>query len=155
MANTYTQLHVHFVFAVKYRTAVIHPEWNEQLHKYITGIVKNNGHKMIAVNSVEDHMHLFAGINPNQSISGLMQLVKGDSSEFINDHRFTKTKFRWQSGYGAFSQSHSQIDAVVKYIMNQQEHHKKRSFKDEYLKMLSDFGVDYNEKYIFHDLLEE
>lgn len=154
MANTYTQLHVHFVFAVKYRESIIQPSWNEQLHKYTTGIVQNNGHKMLAINSVEDHIHIFAGINPKQSISELMQLVKGDSSEFINNQGFTKRKFQWQTGYGAFSNSHSQIDAVVRYIMNQQEHHKKKTFREEYLKMLTDFKVDYNEKYIFHDLLE-
>ncbi|MBX2923555.1 MAG: IS200/IS605 family transposase [Chitinophagaceae bacterium] len=154
MPNTYTQLHVHFVFAVKYRAALIQPDWNERLHKYITGVIQNNGHKMLAINSVADHLHYFAGINPNQSISQLMQFVKGDSSEFVNQQGFTKRKFQWQSGYGAFSNSHSQIDAVVKYIMNQQEHHKKKTFKDEYLKMLSDFRVDYNEKYIFHDLLD-
>lgn len=155
MANTYTQLHVHFVFAVKYRAAVIQPEWNERLHKYITGIVQNNGHKMLAINSVPDHIHFFAGINPNQSISDLLKLVKGDSSEFINQQGFINREFRWQSGYGAFSNSHSQIDRVVKYIMNQQEHHKKTKFKAEYLKMLSAYGVDYNEKYTFHEPLDE
>lgn len=155
MANTYTQLHVHFVFAVKYRAAVIHPEWNARLHKYITGIVQNNGHKMLAINSVPDHIHFFAGINPSQSISDLLKLVKGDSSEFINQQGFINRKFQWQSGYGAFSNSHSQIDAVVKYILNQQEHHKKRKFKDEYQKMLSDNGVEYDNRYTFHELLDE
>ncbi len=154
MPNTYTQLHVHFVFAVKFRAAVIHPDWEERLHKYITGIVQNNGHKMLAINSANDHLHLFAGINPKQSISELMRLTKGDSSEFINLHKFTKRKFQWQNGYGAFSNSHSQIDGVVKYILNQKIYHKKKPFKDEYRKMLNDYGIEYDEKYIFHELLD-
>lgn len=155
MPNTYTQLHIHFVFAVKYRMAVIQPAWEERLHKYITGIVQNNGHKMLVINSASDHLHFFAGLNPKQSISDLLQLVKGDSSEFINLHQLTPRKFQWQSGYGAFSNSHSQIDAVVKYILNQKEHHRKRTFKEEYLGMLKDYGIDYDEKYIFHDLLSD
>ena len=133
---------------------VLQPAWEERLHKYITGIVQNNGHKMLAINSAFDHLHLFTGLNPNQSISDLMRLVKGDSSEFINLHKLTPCKFQWQSGYGAFSNSHSQIDAVVKYILNQKEHHRKRPFREEYLGMLSDYGVDYDEKYIFHELLD-
>ena len=154
MANTYTQLYIHCVFAVKYRAAVIVPAWQEQLHKYITGIVQNNGHKLIAINSMPDHLHLFAGLNPKQSISDMMRLVKGDSSEFVNDHRFTKRKFHWQGGYGAFSNSKSQIDAVVKYILNQQAHHHKKTFKEEYTGMLKDYDVDFNEKYTFHELLD-
>ncbi len=155
MANTYTQLYVHCVFAVKYRAAIIQPPWQENLHKYITGIVQNNGHKMLAINSVPDHLHLFMGLNPVQSISHIMQLVKGDSSEFINKEAFTKRKFHWQDGYGAFTNSRSQIDGVVKYIINQQAHHAAISFRDEYLKILKDNDIDYNEKYIFHDLLDE
>jgi len=153
MANTYTQLHIHFVFAVKYRMSVIQPAWEERIHKYITGIVQNNGHKMLAINAAFDHLHLFTGLSPNQSISDLMRLVKGDSSEFINLHNLTLCKFQWQSGYGAFSNSHSQIDAVVKYILNQKEHHTKKTFREEYLGMLNDYGIDYNENYTFHDLL--
>ena len=154
MANTYTQLHIHFVFAVKYRKGVIQPAWEERIHKYITGIVQNNGHKMLAINSAFDHLHLFAGLNPKQSISDLMRLVKGDSSEFINLHKLTPADFQWQSGYGAFSNSHSQIDAVVKYILHQKEHHCNKTFRAEYLGMLNDYGINYEEKYIFHDLLD-
>lgn len=155
MANTYTKLHVHFVFAVKYRAAVIQSDWEERLHKYITGIVQNNGHKMLAINSATDHLHLFAGINPKQSLSDLMQVVKGDSSEFINLHKFTKRKFNWQSGYGAFSNSYSQIDSVVKYILNQKNHHRKKTFREEYIKMLDEYGIQYDEKYIFHELMDD
>lgn len=154
MANTYTQLHIHFVFAVKYRAALIREQLEERLHKYITGIVQNNGHKMLAINSVSDHLHLFIGLNPKQAISDLMRLVKGDSAEFINKERFTPGKFQWQSGYGAFSNSHSQIDAVVKYILNQKEHHRKKTFRDEYLSMLNDHKIDFDERYLFHDLME-
>jgi putative transposase len=155
MPNTYTQLHIHFVFAVKYRKAVITNEWEDRLHKYITGIMQGNGHKMLAINSAEDHIHIFIGLNPKQSISEIMRLVKGDSSEFVNKEKFTKRKFQWQEGYGAFSNSHSQIDAVVKYILNQKTHHAKTSFKEEYLKILKDNNIEYDEKYIFYDLLDD
>jgi REP element-mobilizing transposase RayT len=154
MPNTYTQLYIHFVFAVKYRAAVIQPDWEENLHSYITGIAQNNGHKMLAINSATDHTHIFIGLNPKQSISEIMRLVKGDSSEFINKERFTTRKFNWQEGYGAFSNSKSQIDDVVKYIHKQKEHHKKKSFKEEYLDMLVKHGIDYDERYIFHDLMD-
>ena len=154
MPNTYTQLYIHFVFAVKYRMAIIQPEWEEQLHRYITGIVQNNGHKLLAMNSVTDHSHLFIGLNPNQSISELMRLVKGDSSEFVNKQGFTKRKFQWQEGYGAFSNSNSQIDSVIKYINNQKEHHRKKSFKEEYLNILKDYSVNYDEQYVFLDLID-
>ena len=155
MANTYTQLYIHCVFAVKYRVAIIQPAWEARLHKYITGILQNNGHKLLAINSVPDHLHFFVGLNPKQSISEMMQLAKGDSSEFVNKQNFTQRKFHWQSGYGAFSNSRSQIDKVVKYILNQKDHHRKKKFREEYIEMLKDYNVDYDEKYIFHELLDE
>ena len=131
---------------------MIKPDWSERLHKYITGIVQNNGHKLLAINSMPDHLHLFIGLNPNQSISEIMRLVKGDSSEFINKQALTERKFHWQDGYGAFSNSRSQIDNVVKYIMNQQEHHNKKTFIEEYIELLKNYAVEYDEKYIFKDL---
>jgi len=152
MSNTYSQLYIHFVFAVKYRKAVIQEEWEDRLQKYITGVVQNNGHKLLAINTMPDHLHLFAGLSPRQSISELMKVVKGDSSEFVNKEGFTKSKFYWQEGYGAFSNSRSQIDGVVKYILNQKEHHLKQTFREEYLGILNDYAVEYDEKYIFHDL---
>jgi len=155
MANTYTQLHIHCVFAVKFRNAIIQPLWEERLHKYVTGIVQKNGHKMLSINSVPDHLHLFVGLNPKQSIADMMRFVKGDSSEFINVQNFTKRKFNWQEGYGAFSNSHTQIDGVVKYILNQKEHHRKKTFREEYVDMLEKAGIDYNEKYIFKELLDD
>lgn len=149
MSNTYTQLYVHCVFAVKFRSGLLQPEWDGRLRAYITAIVQNNGHKMLAINNVADHLHMLVGLNPKQSISDMLRLVKGDSSEWINSERLVPGKFQWQEGFGAFSHSKSQIDAVVKYIQGQVEHHKKVGFIDEYKKMLSDFSVDFDEKYIF------
>jgi REP-associated tyrosine transposase len=155
VANTYTQLYIHFVFAVKYRAAMLHPSWDERLRLYITAIVQNHKHKMIAINNVPDHIHFFVGLNPNHAISDLMRVVKGDSSEWINNEKFTKRKFNWQDGYAAFSHSKSQVDSVVKYILKQQEHHQKTSFLDEYREMLENFGIDYDERYIFKLPTEE
>ena len=149
MANTYTQLYIHFVFAVKYRAALLNNSWDERLRLYISAITQNNGHKMLAVNNVADHLHMFVGLNPAQSISDLMRLVKGDSSEWINNEKLTQGKFQWQEGYGAFSHSKSQIDKVVKYILNQQEHHKKTDFLAEYRQMLTSFDIVFEERYIF------
>jgi putative transposase len=154
MADTYVQLYIHFVFAVKNRTAIIHQDWEERLHKYITGIIQNNGHKLLAINSATDHIHIFIGLSPKQSVSDLMRLVKGDSAEFVNKEKLTIGKFHWQEGYGAFTNSHSQLSDVIKYISNQKQHHSKRKFKDEYLDMLKAYDVEYNEKYIFQDLAD-
>ena len=149
MPNTYTQIHIQCVMAVKFRQALIQSSWKEQLHKYITGIVQNHGHKMIAINSVPDHLHLFIGFRPNQSLSDLMRLVKGESSEWINKQQFTPAAFRWQEGYGAFSYSRSRVQAVTDYIMNQEEHHRKKTFLEEYQQFLEQFEVEYDEQYIF------
>ncbi|OSZ78806.1 transposase [Chitinophagaceae bacterium IBVUCB1] len=149
MPNTYTQLYIHFVFAVKYRAAMLKPEWDERLRLYITAIVQNHHHKMLAINNMPDHLHMLIGLHPAQSISELMRVVKGESSEWINKEKLTPTKFNWQDGFGAFSYSKSQLDNVVNYIANQQEHHKKTSFLEEYKDMLQKFGIDYNEAYIF------
>lgn len=149
MANTYTQLYIHFVFAVKYRAALLNENWDERLRLYIIATVQNNGHKVLAINNMPDHLHLFIGLSPAQSISDLMRLVKGDSSEWINKGKLTLYKFQWQEGYGAFSYSRSQIDKVVKYILNQQEHHKKTTFLDEYREILKSFDIDFDERYIF------
>ncbi|AMR33848.1 transposase [Mucilaginibacter sp. PAMC 26640] len=153
MPNTYTQLYIHFVFAVKFRASLLDRCWDERLRLYITAITQNNGHKMLAVNNMPDHMHMFVGLNPSQSISDLMRLVKGDLSEFINKEKLTASRFQWQDGYGAFSHSKSQINRVVKYINNQQQHHKQRNFLDEYRKMLIDFEVDFDERYIFRVMM--
>jgi putative transposase len=152
MPNTYTQIHIHAIAAVKFRNATILPSWNEKLHKYITGIVENNGHKMIRINSMPDHLHLFFGFRPSQSLSDLMRVVKGDSSEWVNKKRLTPTSFRWQEGYGAFSYAKSQVKVVGDYIENQQMHHRKKTFQEEYTEILKVFEIDYDERFIFKGL---
>ena len=149
MGNTYTQLYIHFVFAVKYRASLIDETWGERLRRYITSIVQKQEHKVIAINNMPDHLHLFIGLNPNQAISDLIRIVKSDSSEWINKERLTRSKFQWQQGYGAFSHSRSQVDKVVHYIATQQEHHRKKTFLDEYQQILKDFNIEFDERYIF------
>ncbi len=151
MANTYTQIHLQLVFAPKYRLALLGNLWREELHKYITGIVQNNRHKMLIVNSMPDHIHLFIGMRPHQSLSDLMQDVKGSSSQWINEKRFTNRKFGWQEGYGAFSYSHSHLQRVIEYIKNQSEHHKKKTFLEEYKAQLQAFSIEYDEKFILRE----
>jgi putative transposase len=153
MANTYTQIHIHFVFAVKFRHGLIQQNWKEQLNQYITGIVQGNNHKLLAINGMPDYILILIGLRPSQSISDLMKDVKQGSSLWINGNKLTAGKFEWQEGYGAFSHSKSQIDAVVKYIENQETHHKKTSFREEYLEILQKFEVDYDEKFIFKELI--
>jgi REP element-mobilizing transposase RayT len=125
------------------------PQWQDELYKYMTGIVQNSGHKLIVVNGMPDHVHLFIGMKPNQSLSDLMQDVKGDSSKWIHSKALVKGKFEWQAGFGAFSYSISQIDAVVKYIDNQKRHHQKKTFAQEYMEFLEKFKVPYDERYVF------
>lgn len=149
MSDTYTQLYIQFVFAVKFRKAMLDPIWDERLRLYITAIIQNNGHKMIAINNMPDHIHIFIGLNPTQAISKIMQLVKGDSSEWINKKKLTEQKFQWQNGYGAFSYSKSHLSVVARYIERQQEHHRKISFLDEYINILENYSVDYDKRNIF------
>lgn len=152
MANTYTQIHLQFVFAVKYREALILPAWKERLYQYITGIIQHNEHKMLQINGMSDHIHLLIGMRPTQSVSSLVQNVKTESSKWINDNRFCPQHFAWQEGYGAFSYSKSHVPDVIRYIQNQEIHHLKQSFIDEYLKLLKAFEVQFDEKYIFKDV---
>lgn len=149
MANTYSQIYIQIVFAVKGRQNLIRKEHKEEIHKYITGIVRNKKQKMLAINCMPDHTHMFIGFTPDMKISDLVRDVKSISSGFINDKKFVKGKFSWQHGFGAFSYSHSHIDRVVKYVLNQEEHHKKKTFKEEYIGLLEKFDVEYNPKYIF------
>jgi putative transposase len=153
MANTYSQIYIQFVFSVKYRNAVVHSDWKTELFKYITGIVKNNGHLMICINGMPDHIHILIGMNPKQSVSNLLQDIKVSSSKWINEKRFVKGKFECQEGYGAFSYSQSQIKDVIAYIENQEDQHKKKSFKEEYTDFLKKFEVDYDEKFTFKELI--
>ena len=151
MSNPYTQIHIQCVMAVKYRQSLIAPEWKEQLHKYITGIVQNHGHKMIAINSMPDHLHMFFGFRPTQSLSELMRLVKGESSEWINLQRFTPAVYRWQEGYGAFSYSRSHVQKITSYVLNQEEHHRKQTFLEEYRLFLEQFEIEYDDRYLFKE----
>ncbi len=149
MANTYSQIHLQFVFAPKFRASLINSDWENNLYKYITGITQNNKHKMLCINGMPDHVHMLIGFHTTQSIADLMQDVKADSSQWINDNKFTKSRFEWQSGYGVFSYSKSQVPDVINYIQNQKEHHRKKTFLEEYKLFLEKFQVEYDERYIF------
>ncbi|WP_289660774.1 IS200/IS605 family transposase [Flavobacterium panacagri] len=153
MANTYTQLHIQFVFAVKYRKALIAPEWKDKLHKYITGIIQSHQHKMLCINSMSDHIHIFIGMRPTQSISSLMQNVKSETTKWIKEQKLC-VNFAWQEGYGAFSYSRSQVSNVIRYIENQEEHHKKETFLEEYQKQLRAFEIEYDNRYIFREPIQ-
>lgn len=150
MANTYTQLHIQFVFAVKYREALIHDLWRSRLHQYITGIFQNNHHKMLQINSVADHIHILIGLRPDQSISSLIQNVKSESTKWIK-HEKLSLSFAWQEGYGAFSYSKSHLPDVIRYIQTQEEHHKKETFLSEYKRLVTAFAIDFDEQYIFKE----
>lgn len=149
MANTYTQIHIQVVFTVRNRECIISSLWKNDLFKYITGIIQNNQHKVLAINGMPDHVHILFGMRPIQSLSDLMQDVKGDSSKWINQNHFIKGHFSWQEGYGAFSYSKSQISNVIHYINNQEEHHKKMLFLDEYIRMLKESEILYDERFLF------
>lgn len=150
MANTFSQIYLHFVFAVKYRQNSIPKEHKEELHKYITGLVQNRDAKMLAVHCMPDHIHIFVGFKPVMRISDFVKEIKVESNEFINSKQWCPSKFSWQEGYGVFSHSHSAIDNVIKYILNQEEHHKKNTFKNEYHGLLRKFSIDFEEKYSFN-----
>jgi putative transposase len=149
MPNTYTQLLTQLVFAVKGRQNLIEEPVREKVEKYICGTVKKRKHKPLAIYCMPDHLHFLIGLSPDQSISDLVKGIKISSNDLINDNKLTKQHFYWQEGYGAFSYSRSALDNVVKYILNQKEHHKKKTFKEEYIDFLEKFGVAYDEKYLF------
>jgi putative transposase len=149
MANTYKQIHIQAVFAVKNRQSLISGEWKDQLYRYITGIIQQNGHKLLQINGMPDHIHLLFGLRPIQSLSDLMKQVKQDSSKWINLNKLVIGKFSWQEGYRAFSYSKSQVPRIIHYIQDQQEHHKKQSFSEEYLSLLRIHDIDYDERFLF------
>ena len=151
MANTYTQIHLQFVFAPKFRASVIQEAWETELYKYITGIVQNKKHKMLCINGMPDHVHMLVGFHTTQSIADFMQDVKANSSKWVNENKFTKSRFEWQAGYGAFSYSKSQIPNVIGYIQNQKEHHQKKTFQEEYKLFLEEFQIAYDELYLFKE----
>ena len=149
MPNTYSQIYLQFVFAVKNRENLIARNNREELQRYMTALVQNRNSKLLAIYCMSDHTHLFVGIKPTVRISDFIKEIKVESNEFFNSKRWIKGRFSWQEGYGVFSYSHSQIDSVVKYILNQESHHHKKTFKQEYHELLKEFEVSFKEKYLF------
>ena len=152
MSNTYTQIHLHLIFAVQNRKSLISESWKDRLYEYITGIVQANKHKMIIINGMPDHLHIAIGMRPSQSLSDLMQDIKGNSSKWINDNKLTESKFNWQEGYGAFSYNKSLLPKLIDYIKNQEKHHKKKTFLEEYKEFLKAFEIEFDERFIFKEL---
>lgn len=151
MANTYSQLYFHIVFAVKYRQNHISKSWQDELYKYITGIIINKNQKLMILNGVPNHIHLLIGTKPNCNLSDLVRDIKANSSKWINEKRFVTDKFEWQTGFGAFTVSQSAVKNVIKYIKNQEEHHRTKSFKEEYIDFLKAYEIDYKNEYLFDD----
>ena len=149
MAGTYSQIYIQYVFAVLGRQNFLLAPWRNEVFKYMAGIIKAKNQKSIIVNGVSNHVHVFVGLQPSMCISDLIRDIKNNSSKFINEQRFVNGKFHWQEGYGVFSYSHSQLDNVYQYILNQEEHHKKKTFREEYLEFLEKFEIEYDEKYLF------
>ncbi len=149
MAGTFSQIYIQVIFAVKARNSLIGKEWEEELYRYITGIVQNKGQKMLAIHGIPNHIHFLIGMKPSCCLSDLVREVKKSSNSFIKEKKFSKFKFDWQEGYGAFSYSHSALDNVIAYVMNQKEHHKKRTFKEEYMEFLNKFEIEFKDEYLF------
>jgi REP element-mobilizing transposase RayT len=149
MANTFSQIYIQTVFAVSGRLALITQDFKEELYKYITGIVRNKNQKLISINGMADHIHILIGLRPAMALADLVQDIKSDSSAWINRKKLARGKFAWQEGYGAFSYGHSQLDMIIRYIQNQEKHHRRRSFKNEYLALLRKFQIDFKEEYVF------
>ena len=149
MAGTFSQIYIQVIFAVKGRENLIGKQWKDELHKYIAGIIKGKEQKSIIVNGMPDHIHAFIGLRPSMAVSDLVRDVKNNSSNFVNEKKLVRGKFSWQDGYGAFSYAHSQIETVYNYILNQEQHHKKKTFREEYIDFLKKFEVEYDERYLF------
>ena len=149
MADTYSQIYIQVIFAVKFRQSLIQSHWEEELYKYITGIVQNKEQKMIAINGVSNHIHFLIGMKPDCCLSDLVREIKKSSNSFIKEKNLTKHNFQWQEGFGAFSYGHSQLSDVVKYIENQKEQHKKQSFREEYIAFLRAFEIEFKNEYLF------
>ncbi len=154
-SGTYSQIYIQLVFVVKSRQNFLKKEFREEIFKYMSGIITAKGQKSIIINGVEDHVHLFIGLKPSMRLSDLVRDVKNNTTNFINEKQFLKSKFSWQIGYGAFSYSHSHIDNVYQYILKQEEHHKKKSFKQEYMLLLKRFNIEFKEEYLFEFFDEE
>ncbi|GDX48211.1 MAG: IS200/IS605 family transposase [Bacteroidota bacterium] len=149
MANTYSQIYLQIVFSVKGRQNLISKNWKEELYKYICGIVNGKEQKVYAIGGVADHIHILVSIKPTIALSDLVRDIKANSSKWINEKGFIKGKFQWQEGFGAFSYAHSQLDIIIAYINNQEQHHLKKTFRDEYTELLQKFNVQYDENYLF------
>jgi REP element-mobilizing transposase RayT len=149
MADTYTKIYVHVIFTVQGRQNLISKQHKDELYKYITGIIQNKKQKVIIINGMPDHIHILIGIKPDIALSDLVRDVKANTSSFINEKRWIMGKFNWQEGFGAFSYSHSQLDSIANYIRNQEKHHSRKTFREEYLELLKKFDVDYDPKYMF------
>ena len=149
MPGTFSQVYIQIVFAVKGRENLIGKTWKDELHKYIAGVIKGTEQKSIIVNGVQDHIHAFIGLRPSASISDIVRDIKNNSTNFINERRLVQGKFSWLEGYGAFSYGHSQIEKVYNYILTQEEHHKKTTFREEYIGFLNKFEVPFEERYLF------
>jgi REP element-mobilizing transposase RayT len=149
MADVFTQLYIHLIFCPAKRQSLIQPEWEERLHKFITGVVEKRGHKLLAIGGMPDHIHIFFGLKPAEGISDLVREIKNASNSFVKNEKLSKYTFNWQNGYAAFSYSRSQIDRVCKYILNQKEHHKKQRLKEEFMKMCEDHDIEIGRKIIF------
>ena len=149
MANTYSQIYIHVVFAVEGRQNLLPETQGDELQKYITGIVSGQNHKLIAINNMPDHMHIFIGLRPDANLSDLVRDIKSCSTRFINERRWVKGRFGWQEGFGAFSHSRSQLDVVIRYNQNQQQHHARKTFREEYIQLLERYRVDFDPRYIF------
>lgn len=149
MANTFSQIYIQTVFAVSSRLSLIKPAFKEDLYKYMTGIVRNQGQKLIAINGMPDHVHILVGLRPAMALADLVQEIKVDSTNFINRNKWVHGRFSWQEGYGAFSYGHSQLNTIIRYIQNQEKHHARRTFQDEYLTLLRKFDIAFEEKYVF------
>jgi REP element-mobilizing transposase RayT len=152
MADTYTKIYIHVVFVVKGRENIISSRWKDDLYKYINGIITNNDQKLMIINGMPDHVHLLIGIKPSIAISDLVRDIKANSSRFINEKRWVRGKFEWQHGFGAFSCNPVDLDDIINYIKNQEEHHKKKPFREEYLDILNQNYVDFKSEYIFEDV---
>lgn len=149
MSGTFTQIYIQVIFAVKGRESLIHASWEEELYKYISGVIKNKEQKLIAINGMPDHIHILIGMKPSCNLSDLVREIKKASNEFIKEKKFVKGKFSWQEGYGAFSYNHSVLGNIVDYIKNQKEHHRKKSFKEEYMELLDKFEIEYKPEYLY------
>lgn len=149
MANTYTQMYVHIVFSPKSKQALIGKSWKSELEKYITGIIQNQKHKLLAIGTMPDHIHIFIGYNVNYLIPDLVENIKTSSNSWVKQNKLTQFKFEWQKGYGAFSHSRSQLDTVVNYILNQEKHHEKKSFREEYIEILRKNDIQFSDEYVF------